>query len=128
MLRKIFSEPAILILSLACGLSIIFLFVSERTKGLLLSKNASLEKKVENLSDLQEGDIVPPIDVLDNQGKERKLVYQEGQKYLLMIFSPDCKACQLQKGAVWNNLASQAKSKGFKIFGVSLGPLEESKK
>jgi len=41
---------------------------------------------------------------------------------LFIIFSQGCHACELQDKTVWNDLAAQAKEKGYIVAGISLEP------
>ena len=58
--------------------------------------------------------------MFDSHGKVTNPVYSSESKHLLIIFTPNCTACKMQKKSVWNELASKAKAKGYTVRGISL--------
>jgi thioredoxin-related protein len=126
MLRRIFAEPSISILIVAIVLSLVFLINSYNERKQLGAEVSRLSKKVEELSDLKVGDLVPSIEMADLQGKSTKLSYQGEEKHALIVFSPDCTACKIQEFSVWNKFASQAEAKGYLVHGVLLNKRSET--
>ena len=123
----VFKEPAYSILITASILSTVFLFISRKSVTQLYKQVAWYktqitwyQKQVDELYDLRLGDLIPAIEASDSQGNSRRIVYQEGQNYLFIIFSHGCHACELQDKIVWKDLAAQAKEKGYTVTGISL--------
>lgn len=122
--RKILlQDPAYMILSVACVLAAIFVTQSYRNNKILEYQIAFLKKQVEELRNLQIGDVVPSISGTDMEGNVVRVTLQEGKPYFLIIYSLGCEACELQEISVWNRLAAQARARGYSVYGVSLDPL-----
>jgi peroxiredoxin len=123
----VFKEPVYSILLTASILSTVFLFISRKSVTQLYkqvawykTQIAWYQKQVDELYDLRLGDLIPAIEASDSQGNSRRIVYQEGRKYLFIIFSKGCHACELQDKNVWTDLAAKAKEKGYTVTGISL--------
>jgi peroxiredoxin len=66
------------------------------------------------------GDLVPPIEADNVEGKTVRISYTGASKYLLFIFSPTCHDC-VEQFSQWRELAKPARSKGWVVFGLSTG-------
>lgn len=125
----------ILTLAVVISLFFLFLFAKDRTKlkeKILDSekRNRQVELSVSLSSDslsgpplAQVGDVVPPFEAANLDGKNIVVTYNGSEKRLLFIFSPVCRVC-VEEVPKWNRIAKLAKSAGYSVFGVSIKPAE----
>lgn len=121
--RKFFTEPAVVILTMTAVLATGFTLISYKERIQLAKEVDKLKARVDNLANLKVGDFVPALTMLDRQGRETRLTPADKAKHLLIVFSPDCKACKAQEDSIWNNLASRATNRGYTVRGISMGDI-----
>lgn len=74
---------------------------------------------------LQSKQRVPGVSGEDVSGQQVKLVYSAVSPHtLLMLFSPDCGACQ-ENAAFWQNLTSRPAGDSLRYFGMCVGEPSE---
>ena len=97
---------------------------------LLAMQNRRLKEQVDTLltpqlppESLQEGSVLEPLALLDNEGNRVLIDFEGGDgqtRTLLMFFSPDCPACR-QTLPVWSAVL-QDRNPSIRIAGIRLGP------
>ncbi len=116
------------LLILSVMTTFIFLFVQSKNNSRLKEEKNKLVSTVKTMSgplvsppSVQVGDIVPSFEAVNLEGKRTDIVYNGSSKYLLYIFSPQCSVC-IEQFHIWNQIASRAKLKNYRVIGLSLDP------
>jgi AhpC/TSA family len=84
---------------------------NRRLKAVLASNQPEL---------LKEGDRVPSFGANTLTGNREVLNYAEASKTVLLVFSPDCNACE-RSAPYWKAIQYASTNKQYKVFGLSLG-------
>ena len=121
LVRRIFSDHSLVILTLATALSLFLTIFSYRERELMAKSISRLETENRNLSTLKVGDLVPSIQLMNNKRESVRLTYQEDKKHLLVVFSINCAACKIQDESIWNDLAAKLEPQGITTQGILLG-------
>lgn len=91
--------------------------------GLLLVRNRDLQSQVGLLAKeryLQVGDAVPPLAGIGPHGESVRVSYEgDGQKTLLLVFSPLCGWCERNLGN-WEAIAAATDAASFRTVAVSV--------
>jgi len=119
-----------IVLTLSTIIAIGFLILLARQNAKLKRENAELRStmlvyggELSGPPAAQVGDVVPPFETVDLNGRPAKIVYNSSSKYVLFIFSPECGVCREQMPG-WNRIAVKAKSMNYSTVGVSLRSVE----
>jgi hypothetical protein len=110
MLRKLFSDPALLILTLAVGLAIFLLMSASVEKRKLTTDLARMNQAFDQLADVQPGDLAPEISGQDEGGKPFRI--RNGHKRIILAYGVDCRAC-VEQLPFWQQLSQAAQSRGY---------------
>jgi hypothetical protein len=93
---------------------------------LLVRQNRVLHRKVQFVESellLQPGTEARPITGKDLRGDSVAVAHgQDGKKTLMLVFSPDCHACDLN-WPKWNLAIRSADAAGARVVGVNLAPV-----
>lgn len=104
-----------LLLLLIVGLCIV--------NGLLIIQNRDLKAALARMDKqqfLKSGDQVPPLAVHTLSGQERMVNYAESSKTVLLVFQPQCPACELT-APHWREIIVAGERDQYQVFGISLG-------
>jgi peroxiredoxin len=75
----------------------------------------------------QVGDIIPPFKSLTLSGEPAEIAYDGTSKYLLFIFAPTCGTCA-QAIPKLNKLVPSFQESGYQVRGISIDPIDESRR
>ena len=114
------------IMMLALVVAFIFLVVLFRNNLQLTKETMALKAGAANVSgtivgppSVELGDIVPSFEAVSIAGQPTTVRYDGSSKYLLYLFSVRCSVCEGELPK-WNQIASRAKVKNHKVFGLSI--------
>jgi len=128
--RNLQAANAFLTVSVVIGL--VFIAAGVRYTSKLQAENTKLKADLQRFAGgltgggAQAGDLLPPFDVIDLKGKRATVVYDGRRKHLLYFFSSRCGTC-LSQLPFWNQVAVQAKARGYVVLGVSSDSVEVTK-
>ncbi|CAN5406892.1 hypothetical protein BH20ACI2_BH20ACI2_27300 [soil metagenome] len=91
--------------------------------GLLIKQNRDLKialARFEKQQFLAPGDDVPPLSALTLSGRDLALDFAHYPKTVLLVFQPDCRACQ-ETIPYWREIAIAGTRDGYPVYGITLG-------
>ncbi len=116
-----------IVLLIATAVALAFVIKLARQNADLKAGLAQTEGTLAGPQSALPGDIVPGFKAMDIEGQPINIVYDGSRRYLIYIFSPSCGVC-LSEIPIWNRIASEAVSQNYKVLGMSIDSVEETRK
>ena len=120
-------DSAFVVLLIATAISLAFVIMLAKQNAGLKAGLARPEGTLAGPHAAQAGDIVPGFKTIDIARQPIDNVYDGSTRSLIFIFSPGCGVCTSEL-PIWNRIAGEAVSRGYKVLGVSIDSLDESRK
>lgn len=119
--RRLRISNNVLIISVVAAVFFIFLGLKQNSR--LERENAAIkqQKSADSLmGDIraQPGDLLPPFEAFDLEGRRIAVSYDGTSRHLLYFFSSQCETC-LSQLSIWNQIAKRAKAQRDIVLGVS---------
>lgn len=109
--------PSLLALSAALVLANVYLLSLNRH---LLAQRDSVVRELQRRAELQIGSVVPPLETSDLDGSSVRLSYIGPERAtLLLVFSPDCPACD-SAWTPWRKAADALAGQGVRVVGLNI--------
>lgn len=118
-------DPAYILLLVAVLIAAGFIFKLTKQNAWLRAEAAKNSSALLKKEAIQVGDVAPAFKTQDLTGRATEVTYNGATKSLIYIFSPSCSSCA-EAIPQWNRIAATAQSKGYRVSGVSLDPLEDT--
>jgi peroxiredoxin len=120
-------DLAFIILLIAAAVAVAFVVKLARQNAQLKTGMAEISGTLAGPQSAEVGDIVPGFKTTDLAQQPTEIVYDGSTKFLIFIFSPECGTCVVELPD-WNRIASEARGLGYTVRGISLDPLDASRK
>lgn len=120
-------DAANIILLVALVIAIGWIFKQSRDQAALKRSMTGAEGTLCGPQSSQVGDILPPFKTQRVSGEPAEISYDGTSKYLLFIFAPTCEVCAHEL-PMFNKLSSQFQASGYRVKGISIDPLDESRR
>ena len=99
----------------------------------LVMQNRALKARLEHASageasaaKFKRGDVVAPIDVVDDSGTPRTIRFGTGEKMtILLVFSSQCPACK-ETLPVWREILKSPSDSGVRVVGIQTDRLDKN--
>lgn len=125
-----FFDPAYIVLVMAVILAMGYAIKISRQNATLQRRGREYSENFNTLCgphSTQPGDIVPAFKTVDLGGRPAEVGYDGSQKLLIFIFSPMCGVC-MHEVPLWNHIAGSAAQNKFRVHGISIDSLADTKK
>jgi peroxiredoxin len=115
------------VLLLGISIAVGLIITLSRDKARLRSELANTSGTLCGPQSAQIGDILPAFKAAGMDGAWTEVEYDGSHRYLFVIFSPVCGVCDHELPA-WNRVAKAAESINIIVRGISLDPLDETRR
>jgi peroxiredoxin len=120
-------DLAFIILLIAAVVAIVFVVRLTKENARLKAALSDVSGTLAGPQSAEVDDIVPGFKTTDLAQRPTEIVYDGSTKSLIFIFSPTCGTCVVELPN-WNRIASEALGLGYTVRGISLDPLDASRK
>lgn len=120
-------DTANIILLLALVIALFWIVKLSKGQPTLKSSVSGVEGELAGPPSCQVGDILPSFKSLTLSEKPVEVAYDGTSKYLQFIFSPTCGTCR-QEIATLNRLTPRFQESGYQVIGISIDPIDESRR